>query len=73
MPYRVTVDKTACLSAGRCVDDEPEAFAFDANELSEALPGSRNLSDEDLLRVARNCPAGAIELVDEDGSPIELF
>lgn len=73
MPYRVTVDKKACISAGRCVDDEPEAFGFDADELSEALPGSKELSDEALLKVARNCPAGAIKLVDENGAPVELF
>jgi len=71
--YRVTVDKLACISAGRCVDEAPEAFGFDADELSEALPGASALADDELLVIAQNCPSGAIKLLDENGAQVELF
>jgi hypothetical protein len=35
--------------------------------------GASQLSDDRLLRVARNCPAGAIILKDADGNEIDLF
>jgi len=32
-----------------------------------------NLLDDRLVRVARNCPAGAIILRDADGNEVDLF
>lgn len=70
--YRVEIDKDACISTGRCVSDAPEGFAFDADELSEALPGVTELDGARLVRIARNCPNRAILLFDEDGARIDL-
>lgn len=72
MTYRVRVNKDLCISSGKCVSDEPAAFAFDDQELAEVLPGVRQVSDEDLLQIARNCPSRAIEIWDEHGKRVEL-
>lgn len=58
----VTIDKERCVSAGRCIADEPSAFGFDDNELAEVLTGADRLSVERLIVLARRCPGLAIEV-----------
>lgn len=58
----VTIDKERCVSAGRCIADEPSAFRFDDTELAEVLPGASGLSVERLIVLARRCPGLAIEV-----------
>lgn len=71
MGYRVTVDKDECLSSGKCVADYPDGFDFDDDDLAEVQPGAGSLTDEQLVRAARNCPARAIHVFDESGEEIE--
>ena len=71
MGLHVEVIKDDCISSGRCVGAEPEAFAFDDDELADPLPGAGDLDPERLIRVARNCPGQAIVVHDESG-PIPL-
>lgn len=66
MTYRAVVDRDVCISSGRCVADEPEAFRFDAEEIARVAPDASNVPDERLLDVARACPSGAIRLFDGD-------
>lgn len=73
MPYSVEVDKSFCISAGRCVADYPTAFAFDPDELAETLPGAAGLTDADRLDAARNCPSEAIKVHDEAGAEVDPF
>lgn len=73
MASTVAVDKSACISAGQCVADFPDAFGFDADELSETLPGAAALTDAQRLTAARNCPSEAIKVHDEAGAEIDLF
>ena len=63
----VTIDKERCVSAGRCIADEPSAFGFDADELAEVLPGASELSVERLIVLARRCPGLAIEIRSSSG------
>ena len=63
----VTIDKERCVSAGRCIADEPLAFGFDDSELAEVLPGSSELSTERLIVLARRCPGLAIEVRSASG------
>jgi len=70
--YRVEIDSDECVSAGKCVADNPSAFGFDHDELATVLPGAAALGDEALLKAARRCPSGAITLFDETGEPIEV-
>jgi ferredoxin len=73
MTYRSTVDKDVCISSGKCVADAPGAFAFDDDEIAEAVPDHPGLSDDALVELARACPSGAIRVVDEHGQEIEVF
>ena len=71
MALRIEIDQDECMSSGKCVADQPQAFGFDDEELSVLLPGAEALSDEAKRRVARNCPSEAILLFDEAGNPVE--
>lgn len=73
MGYSVSIDREACISSGNCVADSPGAFDFDADDIAVVKEGAADLPDDRLLRVARNCPAGAIILRDGDGNEIDLF
>jgi len=74
MGYSVSIDRDACISSGNCVADSPAAFDFDDDDIAVVKEdGVRALPDDRLLRVARNCPAGAIILRDADGNEIDLF
>jgi ferredoxin len=74
MGYSVSIDRDACISSGNCVADSPTAFDFDDDDIAIVKDdGMAELPDDRLLRVARNCPAGAIILRDAEGKEIDLF
>ena len=67
---RVSIDKDRCVSAGRCIADEPGAFGFDDDELVSLMPGVESLSIERLIVIARRCPGLAIDVLDDDGTAV---
>lgn len=71
MGYRVTIDQDECMSVGRCVADFPAGFGFDDEELATVLSTAGELSDQQLVRAARNCPSRAIMVFDADGNQVE--
>jgi ferredoxin len=71
VPYEVEVDQGACLSSGRCVASMGEVFAFDEDELATVRPGAALDDASALVRVARQCPSGAIVLR-LGGAPADL-
>ena len=73
MGYSVSIDRDACLSSGNCVADSPIAFDFDDDDIAIVTGGVTEVPDDRLLRVARNCPAGAVLLRDPDGNEIDLY
>jgi ferredoxin len=73
MGYPVSVDRDTCISSGNCVRGAPEAFAFDEEDVSTPQPGVSALPPDQLLRVARSCPVGAIHVFYEDGQEIDLY
>jgi hypothetical protein len=50
----------------------PETFAFDADRLAEVGPGAAALTPERAREIALGCPALAIEVLGDDGEPVEL-
>lgn len=70
-PLQVWIDRDECVSAGRCVAAAPGAFAFDDDELATFVPDGPRPDDEALVRIARQCPNGAIHL-SRSGVEIEL-
>ena len=73
MGYSVSIDREACISSGNCVADSPGAFDFDDDDIAIVKDEVAELPDDRLLRVARNCPAGAIILRDAEGKEVDLF
>jgi ferredoxin len=71
MEYTVTIDKNVCMSSGRCVLDEPDAFQFSADELAEPISTVVTLPEDRMLAVVRACPSGAIRLY-QDGQQIDV-
>jgi ferredoxin len=66
---RIQVNVDDCMSSGKCVADYPNAFDFDDDELA-TVTDATVLSDEQLIRAARNCPSRALVLLDDDGNTI---
>ena len=69
MAYQIRLDIDDCMSSGKCVADYPSSFGFDEDELAFLKPES-DLSDEECIRVARNCPSRAISVFDSEGNEI---
>ena len=68
--YRLEITLDDCMSAGKCVGDYPKTFDFDDEELAVLIDGGEVLSDDDMIRVARNCPSRAIMVLDEDNNQV---
>jgi ferredoxin len=69
--YEVEIDQDACVSSGKCVASMGDLFAFDGQELATVREGAAVPDDAALLRVARQCPSGAIRLR-LDGVDVDL-
>jgi ferredoxin len=72
MGHRLRVDRTSCQSSGRCVAAAPERFELDADRLARLRAGAPELALPAALALARGCPALAIEVLDDDGEPIDF-
>lgn len=71
MAYEVTIDQDECVSAGKCVMAAPDFFVFDDDEIGSIDPAGEPPDAATLLRIARQCPSGAIKLR-HDGEDVEL-
>ena len=71
VPLAVHVDTDECVSSGRCVASAPGFFVFDDDELAQVDASGERPTDETLVRIARQCPSGAISLT-RGGEPIDL-
>lgn len=60
--YEVVLDSDECVSAGKCVASAPGFFVFDSDEIGTVDPSGPRPTDEALVRIARQCPSGAIRL-----------
>ena len=70
MPYTVVIDKQICQSSGNCVNDQPDAFSFDEDDLGEVLASAAELPVERLVVAAARCPAIAIRIFDASGAEV---
>ncbi|MBB33417.1 MAG: ferredoxin [Acidimicrobiaceae bacterium] len=70
MSFRLEIESDDCMSSGKCVADYPNVFEFDDEELAK-LTSEATLSDDEIIRVARNCPSRAILVFDENGDKVQ--
>ena len=70
MSFRLEIESDDCMSSGKCVADYPYVFEFDDEELAK-LTSEATLSDDEIIRVARNCPSRAILVFDENGDNVQ--
>jgi ferredoxin len=72
MGYRLRVDRTSCQSSGRCIAAAPDQLEFDEDRLVRLRAGAPDLALAAALALARGCPALAIEVLGEDGEPVDF-
>jgi len=70
--HRIEIDKQTCQSSGNCVNEQPDAFGFDDDDLGEVLPAASGLPRERLAAIAVRCPAIAIHVFDEGGNELDV-
>ena len=70
MSFRLEIESDDCMSSGKCVADYPNVFEFDDEELAK-LTSEATLSDDEIIRGARNWPRRAILVFDENGDNVQ--
>ena len=70
MSFRLEIESDDCMSSVKCVADYPNVVEFDDEELAK-LTSEATLSDDEIIRVARNCPRRAILVFDENGDNVQ--
>jgi ferredoxin len=65
MAYRILIDRSICSGYGACADADPADFELgdDGIATAPALAGDAEAARE----AARQCPMGAITVLDESG------
>jgi len=68
---QVTVDRDLCIGSAECVRVLPDAFSID-ERLGVSIPqlAARTADLGSLAEVVRNCPTGAIRVVDAGGEAL---
>jgi ferredoxin len=73
MGLSAKIDRELCVGAGACIETAPEAFEFDDEHIAVVRPEAEQEPDGKLLEVARECPATAILIYDDDGKEVDIF
>lgn len=65
----ITIDRLLCVGFGDCIDEAPEAFEFDGEDIA-ILTNPEKVDRECLLRACESCPVDAIIVKDAAGLTI---
>ena len=65
MPYKIVINRPACVGAGTCIEEAENTFDFDDQDKAIILSETGN-SDDEILYAAQCCPANAIILIDPE-------
>jgi ferredoxin len=63
--YRIEIDREACVGDGLCVDEAPETFEMDDEDIAVVINPEGD-DPEDILGAAEACPSDAIILYDAE-------
>ncbi len=64
---KVEIDRTLCVGFGDCVQEAPEVFELDEDDIAVFVSGSTGPDRERLIRACAECPVDAITVTDGDG------
>lgn len=65
---RVDIDFDKCESHGMCALIAPDVFSIDDQGYTQFVAEPPESTRADVLEAARACPAGAIRVIDENGT-----
>ncbi len=65
----ITIDRLLCVGFGDCIDEAPEAFDFDDEDIA-ILTHPEKVDRECLLQACESCPVDAITVTDAAGITI---
>jgi ferredoxin len=68
MSYHLVIDRAACSGFGSCVDSAPDIFEMGGDGIATAASTTDHL--EAALSAARECPMGAITVLDDEGNEV---
>jgi ferredoxin len=63
----VRIDRHLCVGFGDCVDEAPEAFQLDGEEIAVLRDEAGRASEESILAACRACPVDALTVFDDQG------
>jgi ferredoxin len=63
--YKIEVDRDECIGDGLCVDEAPDTFELDDDEIAVVTNPEGNDADT-ILEAAKSCPTDAIILHDAE-------
>jgi ferredoxin len=66
---RIVIDRVQCVGFGDCVEEAPEAFALDGDDLAVFVDPAA-VDRERLLCACAACPVDAITVYDATGAQI---
>jgi ferredoxin len=69
MTYRIIIERDVCSGFGACADAAPRMFAVGGDGIATAPLQTVDLAGA--LEAARQCPMGAIAVLDENGKELQ--
>ena len=63
----VRIDRHLCVGFGDCVDEAPEAFQLDGEEIAVLRDEAGRASEKSILAACRACPVDALTVFDDQG------
>ena len=66
---KITVDREACIGDGACVNDAPDTFEMDDDDIA-ILKEPWGDDRDTVLEAAQNCPTDAIKVEDTESGEV---
>ncbi len=68
---KIHIKRDVCIGAGTCISLAPNTFKLDDEDIAVVISENAD-TRETLMAAAKSCPVQAIELFEDDGSPVKI-
>jgi len=68
---KIHIKRELCIGAATCISLAPKTFELDNEDIAIVKDGDQD-TREAIIAAAKSCPTLAIELFEDDGTPIQL-